>query len=586
MATTAATDMVTAVRAHRRDNRRVGPSGLVQSRGATIVLSLGFAAFRISLIGLGVSSHVLAQPVSQESATQETSADTRVPERAADADLRRLAGSAVRLPDMPEQAPARRLRIEPRVALRESWTDNIDLKNRDAQQSEWVSELKPGISIVANGARLKGELDYALTGLFHTRDSQRNDHQNALNAFGQLEVVERFFFVEARAQISQQFVSAFGARPASNTSDTQNRTETRVFSLTPYIKGRIASAAAYDLRFDEARSRANDSRVSDSNIRTWTGKIESTDLARFGWSVDFKDQRYDVKEGLDTETRLARGTLIYHVDRSLRIFVRGGRESNNYYGGDRSRAIHGAGVEWNPSERTQFSAENDKRFFGRGYRYSARHRTSLSAWNLAISKESTNTVDQLRRGSESTPFQRLFHLLATEIPDPERRAEQARQSLLAAGISPDATSENALLANQVFVDKRIEGSVVLLGGRSTIALSAFRSERRPVSQLALSGDDFALASLLKENGAAMNWSRTLSPLSSLATGVVWSRVTGSGSSTSPETTQLGFNVQLNKKFSPRTGGALGYRHVKFRSDGGATDDYRENAVFASIDHRF
>lgn len=538
-------------------------------------------------MGLGVSSHALAQPVGQESATQEASADTRVPERAPDADLRRLPGIAARLPDIAEQAPARRWRIEPRVALRESWTDNIALQNRDARQSEWVTELSPGISIAANGARLKANLDYALTGLFYARDSQRNDHQNALNAFGEFEAVENFLFVEARSQISQQLVSAFGARPVSNTSDTQNRTETRVFSLTPYIKGRIASAAAYDLRFDEAMFRSNNSQVSDSNVRTWSGKLESTsDLARFGWSVDFKDQRYDVKDGLDTETRLARGSLIYHLDRSLRIFVRGGRESNNYFGEDRSETIHGAGVEWNPTARTQLSAESDKRFFGRGYRYSVRHLTPLSAWNLVMSKEPTNAVDQLRRGSASTPFQRLFDLLATEIPDPVRRAEQARQTLLAAGIAPDASSESALLANQVFVDKRIEGSVALLGARNTFTVSAFHSERRPVLQVGSTGDDFATASLVKVNGAAMNWSRRLSPLSSLVAGVVWSRNTGSGSTTDLKSDQLAFNVQLSTKLSPKTGSALGIRHVRFESDGGVTDDYRENALFASIEHRF
>ena len=588
MAITAATDMATAVRVRRRDCRRCEPSEPAESRGATILLSFSLAAFRVALVGLGVSSQVLAQPVGQEGATEEASAAvTRVPESATDVDLRRLQGTAVKLPNVAEEAPARRWRIEPRVALRESWTDNIALQNRDAQQSEWVTELTPGISIAANGARLKGNLDYALTGLFHARDSQRNDHQNALNAFGQFEAVEKFFFIEARAQVSQQLVSAFGARPASNTSDTQNRTETRVFSLTPYIKGRIASAAAYDLRLDEAIFRSNDSQVSDSNIRTWTGKVESTsDLARFGWSADFKDQRYDVKEGLDTETRLARGSLIYHLDRSLRIFVRGERESNNYFGEDRSETIHGAGIDWNPSERTQLSAENDKRFFGRSYRYSLRHRMPLSAWNLVMSKESTNAVNQLRRGSESTPFQRLFDLLATEIADPVRRAEQARQTLLAAGISPDASSESALLANQVFVDKRIEGSVALLGARNTVTLSAFRSERKPVSPLGSTGDDFATASLVKENGAAINWSSALSPLSSLAAGVVWSRNTGSGSTTDLETDQLAFNVQLSTKLSPKTGGAVGYRYVRFRSDGGATDDYRENALFASIEHRF
>lgn len=592
MATTALTGMAMAARALERDASRFEISNAAKPRGMRAVVSYSLSAFRFALIGLGVSSHALAQTVGQDGVAQEravleTHPTALSPESATQPELRRQLGTSVRSPDVAEIPLARRWWVEPRAALRQTWTDNIALQGRESKRSDWVTEVAPGISIAANGARLKGNLDYALTGLFHARDSRRNDHQNALNALGALEVIESFFFVEARAQISQQLVSAFGARPASNTSDTANRTETRVFSFAPYIKGRMASATAYDLRFDEAMFRSSDNQVSGSNVRTWTGKLESTsDQARFGWSVDFKDQRYDVKDGLDTETRLAHGSLIYHLDRSLRIFVRGGRESNNYFGEDRSETIHGAGVEWNPTERNQLSAENDKRFFGRGYRYSMRHRTPLSAWNLVMSKESTNAVDQLRRGSASTPFQRLFDLLVTEVADPVRRAEQARQTLLAAGIAPDASSESALLANQVFVDKRIEGSVALLGARNTVTISAFHSERRPILQFGSTGDDFANASLVKANGAAINWSRRLSPLSSLVAGVVWSRNTGSRSTTDLRSDQRAFNVQLSTKLSPKTGGALGYRHVRFEADGSATDDYRENALFASVEHRF
>lgn len=584
--------MATATRASSLGTLRFDVPGGRRAHAARYLVSFSLTAFAVACLGVGFTAGAFAQAIAPAGGTstpaeqQDGQALTLDPERKAGSDSRRVSRRTDKSSDVIDGPPIRRWVIEPRVALRESWTDNIELRDDRFKESDWVTELTPGVSITANGARLKGKLDYAVTGLLYAKDSKRNDHQNALNAFGQLEAIENFFFVEARGLISQQLVSGFGARPASNTSDTRNRTETRVFSLTPYIKGELMSSAAYDLRFDVARTRTDQGEISDGTVRTWTGKLESTsDLARFGWLVDFKDQRYDVKDGFDSETQMGRGTLIYHVDRSLKTFVRAGRESNNYFGDDRSEMIHGVGVEWNPTGRTQISAENDKRFFGRSYRYSVRHRMPRSSWGLFMSKDSTNTVDQLRGGSENTPFNRLFDLLANEIPDELLRAERARQLLIEAGISPEA-GESGFLANQVYVDKRTEASVALLGVRNTVTLSAFRSEREPVAQVAASGDDFAIAARLKENGAALNWSSTLSALSSLSTGVVWSRISGRGSSASPETNQLAFSVQLSKKLGPKTGGSLGYRHVQYRSDDVVTEDYRENAVFAAIEHRF
>lgn len=593
MATTAATDMGMAARVSRTSARVFGVCGAVRhSARALHRVPFSLVAFASALFGAGMNSGAFAQavvPVGGVQSVERPSAQTgaSTPDPGNVTDPRRPPRLADNSADVNSEPAARRWRFEPRVALRQSWTDNIELRDDSFKKSDWVTEVTPGFSIVANGARLKGNLDYAITGFHYAKDSKRNDHQNALNAFGLFQAIDNFFFVEARGQISQQLVSAFGSRPVSNTSDTGNRTETRVFSLTPYVKGELGSVAVYDLRLDVAKSRTEDTQVSDGTIRTWTGKLESTsDLARFGWLVDFKDQRYDVKDGFDSESQLARGSLIYHLSRSLKIFVRAGRESNNYSGNDRSETIHGAGVEWNPTGRTQFSAENDKRFFGRSYRYAWRHRAPLSSWGIVMSKDTTNTIDQLRRGSESTPFQRMFDLLAAEFPDPILRAERARQALIDAGISPDAGPDSASLANQVFMDKRIEGSVALLGARNTLTLSAFRSERSAVSQFVSGGEDFARASRIRENGAAINWSSTLGSLSSLVTSVVWNRIGGSGSATSPGTNQLAFNVQLNRKLSPKTGTAVGYRHVRFDSDGTATEDYRENAIFAMIEHRF
>lgn len=478
-------------------------------------------------------------------------------------------------------------RVEPSITGQETWTDNVNLQPSTNARSDLITEISPGLSIHGAGGRVRADLDYRLTGLLYARDSALNDTQNFLNASGVVEAVEKILFVEARAQIAQQTISAFGIQPASNASATANRTETRNFSVSPYSKGSLGQWAAYDVRFQTAATRTKEETGTDSNVRRWDGRVASTtSLASFGWVLDYQNVRNDFRNGLDTKSTWARGTITYNIDPNLRVFARGGKETNNYFVEDRSYTTHGLGLEWAPTERTQLSLENDKRFFGRGYRYAFRHRTPHTAWNFVATQDATTTTNQLTKNPTGTAFDRFFDLLASQVPDPVQRAEQVRQLLISTGIPPESIPQAGFLATSVFIEKRAEASVALLGVRNTMTLSLFRSESKPVSLNASAADDFVVASRIVQRGAGVDWNHKLSSLSSLATMLRWERNSGSGTSTAEQTTLRSVSVALDTQLSPKTTGSIGLRHVRFDSEGGSGSDYRENAVLASVVHRF
>lgn len=84
-----------------------------------------------------------------------------------------------------------------------------------------------------------------MNNIFYTADpSQNNNTQNSLNAFGTLEAVENWLFIDASGNIYQQSISAFGAAPISpgvNTNVNSNITETSTYQVSPYIRGSFAA---------------------------------------------------------------------------------------------------------------------------------------------------------------------------------------------------------------------------------------------------------------------------------------------------------------------------------------------------------
>ena len=140
---------------------------------------------------------------------------------------------------VPEGAGGRGFSVVPTFALTETVTNNALLSSND-RRSDLITQVTPGIRMNSTGGRFRGFLDYSLTGIAYARNSASNEFQNSLNSFVNLEAVENWAFVDFRANISQQVISAYGTRTADSSLINSNRTEVRTFGISPYVKGRLA----------------------------------------------------------------------------------------------------------------------------------------------------------------------------------------------------------------------------------------------------------------------------------------------------------------------------------------------------------
>ena len=473
------------------------------------------------------------------------------------------------------------LSVVPRVSISETWTDNVRLSTND-RQSELISVLSPGIRISGDRGRLKGYFDYALNARYFAQNTAGADIQNALTAFGTLEAVENWAFVDLNAGISQQSVSALGTPLVGSTALSANQNESATVRLSPYVRGRLAGAVDYEARYILAANRNKAATESDTNSRDASVRLSGRGAgARLGWTVTAQQQSTSYSAGRSTESDLVNAALSYAVLPQLNLSVSGGQESNNFTTADKqSSATFGYGVSWIPSETTSFSASRENRRFGESFSISAAHRTARTAWRFTDSRSIANPAAQ-NGPVLGSAFDIFFNQFAGTEPDPVKRAVLVNSFLQANGIDPNSSVTTPFATSAVSVVRRQDLSFSLLGIRDTVTFIATRSESSRLDSLSLAVDDLSNGAVVRQSGLSVSYSHRLTPISSMSV------LVSAGQSSDSLGLQDNSNRLLNLSFSTRLGlkttAAVSARHVVFDS---STSPYTESAITGTVNLQF
>lgn len=478
--------------------------------------------------------------------------------------------------------------ITPTLAVSVEATDNLNLSPTN-RQSSLSTNIAPGISIYGSGDRAKLRLNYSMNNIFYTADpSQNNNTQNSLNAFGTLEAVENWLFIDASGNIYQQSISAFGAAPISpgvNTNVNSNITETSTYQVSPYIRGSFGSFADYQLRYSLSTTGSQAGNSFDSTTKTWLGSLAGkTRLANLGWSVYLNAVSTDQGNLRNTEDNQLRIDLSYQIDPQFRVSLIGGREEQNYDSFDKqSNNTRGYGFAWSPTERTKMEFTRVNRFFGPSNTFNFTHRTARTAWVMSASKEATSQQTQGNVGPGA--INSLLVIIYSADPRcstlPTAQREACAYNL--AANSPGSQLQGGFQTNQAVVQQLRLISFSLLGVRNTVTFSATQNNTQNVSafnQLAPIGSGPSQNNV-DQLGASVNWSHQLTPRSSLGATLASSKSKGTGLNSS-ETTQQYMSVNFTTQLGPQTNAGINARRVE--ADG--TTSYTENALTATVSHRF
>ena len=148
-------------------------------------------------------------------------------------------------------------------------------------------------------------------------------------------------FVDAKAEIFQQSISAFGPRLANNSGNSRNQRETRNYVVSPYVRGLLGSEAEYELRLSLFGSSApSDSSpdlgttVEEDSYRLYSGigyLRGTTGIAGLGWSADALTHSVHYPDGGRTvDWQMARAFAVYEVQPQVHLKAAIGRRAQHH----------------------------------------------------------------------------------------------------------------------------------------------------------------------------------------------------------------------------------------------------------------
>lgn len=475
--------------------------------------------------------------------------------------------------------------IEPRIALRGTYTDNVSLAAAP-ERGEFVTQVSPGIGISGRTPRFTGSLTYDAHLLFYARERERDRIANTLAAAGTLEAVENFFFIDADSRISQNYASPFAPRPADITTVTDNRAETRSAALSPYVRGLLPGGYSYEVRNRNAWTTSDNDAIAKVHTRQWSASLASP-IRLFGWSISGSDTNISREGPLarpDQDSRNVQARLIFQPDSTLRLYVSGGREENNFsLQQERSYDTYGYGALWQPTPRTTTQFDWNHRFFGVARSASFAHRTRLTAWNVTYSRDITNLQQELLLRETGDTRDLIDAIFRARIPDPVERARAVDEFLRLTGLAGSTfTVSSVFSTEQVFLQERLAGSMALIGARNSLTFNAFRSRSTSLGRIVGAGFLSAEADRVDQHGFGLSASHRLTPFTSLTASAnrLFSEAEPSGVDARNDLLSLGFTHTL----SPKTSTFAGATYTRFQSSAVATAHAR--SVFAGLSHRF
>jgi len=538
-------------------------------------------------------------------------AECRLPQRAKSMMVAALGASVAFAPQAlraQEAAPANiasRITVVPRVSVTETITNNVRLSNVN-QQSEFITQISPGIRISSTGGRIRGSLDYSLSEVLYAKNTTGRQSLNNLSANGTVEAVDNWAFLDFNGNVGQQSISAFGTPAGNGVLVGGNSTEASVFRLSPYVRGRFGEVADYEARYTLVSSRSSAAAASGTDQRDLSVRLNSG-RSGYGlsWAVDLGRQTTDYDAGRSTSSSAFNARLQYALNERWGTYLRVGHEANDFavangqssdfvaLGGswtpnpelivnlDRdNRGFTGIGINWAPSRRATLSVTRDGRIYGATHSIALAYRTPLTAWTFSDSRSATSSPVSGSGFQSVSLYELLVNQFAATEPDPIKR-DQYDAFLQGNGIKPGLTAVGGFLSSSLALQRSQQASFALFGSRSTLSMVLSRSSSRKLDTLSTAVDDFVTSSVVSQNGFGVNYAYRLTARSSLT--LAAARQASSGNNGVASTASKSFNVNLSTQLTRDASATLGARRVIFDS---TTNPYTETAVTGSVQVQF
>ncbi len=494
------------------------------------------------------------------------------------------AGTLAALP-----ATAENWTVTPAIGVTETYTTNANLAPSGQAESSFVTSVTPSIAVNGVGARARLSGSAAVEGLWYKGEYQDSSLYPRVNLLGNVEAIEKFFYVEGAINVSQQYLSPFGPQPAGNIGATDNRYTSTAFRVSPYIQGVLPGQISYLLRNDSIWNNLGNTPDTPGFVgafyNQWIGRLDSP-IRTFGWSIDVNTSYTKFTNEQALTNQIARGILHWQPDAQLRLDAIGGYEKNDYFVTKSENAVYGAGGEWRPTDRTTVAGEWQYRFFGSSYFALVNHRNPFSAFNVNASRNITTYPQQLFGLPAGGDVAGLLNAaFTTRIPDPAQRAAAVQAFLNQTGLPATLQAPLNFYTQQVSLYEQQSATFTLFGVRNATAFTIYNRKQEVISggTGAPLPPPFGQLNNNTQRGGAVTFSHRLTPLTSLNATATRYDTIATAPFTGKSTTDF-FLVNVGTRLSPKTDGFTGLTYTMF--DSNVSNDYNAFTAYVGLNHRF
>lgn len=481
-----------------------------------------------------------------------------------------LAGAMILL--SVSDADAQQWEIEPFIQAIATYTDNVFLDQEGLEQTDYVGQLNPGISIAKDQGRFTTDLNYRMQSVFFASDSDLNAIYHQLNANGTLDVAAERLFIDADAMIDQSVVDPRVAIPTSNVVATQNLGDIFLANVNPYYVQPLGGSDVY-LRLDYVWGIG---RYDGFGVETFSNVDDFTqDRAGFYLGTDDQDTGFEWSatydyQFVDYETvpnyKFERAAIGFGIPlaRGFRFVALGGLESDltvSTIAGGLDSDFWEVGFRYGSVQENVIEIRGGERFFGNTYygniQYSGQRFTTSVLYR---ENPTTSALDGL--GAPVAPF-------STSTAD--GAFEEA----------PPVDEIDVLpVRGEIYISKVLTARIEYATGKTLLFLS-YSDEERDF------GDDPDTLEGVQDRQASttLGIDYDLGPRTQFGVAAAWTRYFYADTTT--ETTIATVILSLRREVGRETDLEISYRHaLQDTTSASEFGNYTENAIDIGLVRRF
>lgn len=443
--------------------------------------------------------------------------------------------------------PTRGLSFHPRVLVRETYSDNINLAPSSRAQSDLITEVIPGFDLQAAGSRVQGSLHYSLQGVAYLSHSKYDHIYNQASANGTGVILPNHLFLRANTAYSQAVINPAAPGGTNNIFVTGNTTNAWVSRVNPYWLQSLGRVGTSTLSYAFGNIQYASGRLSDSHSNTYQATLTSpSGNDRWSWNGDLREYHDWISNGIQIIQRDVQGELGYRIYGHFTLLADGGWEYNEQKRANNSifkGPYWAAGFRWS-SPFNVFQFKYGHRFFGKTYNALWEHRAARVVTRISYDQ----TVSYVNLALQEQALGASVAQLYPNFP------------------------LSSLNVFDLYVSKRFAGSIQYNYSKTRVQLTAFDERREYLTQ---PGSDHVTGVTLADD-----WK--FAPRTSVLSSFTWAhdRFRGGQSYilTSPQ-------VSLRYMVDPTAFAEVGYRY-EHRNANVQSSSFAMNMIYAEFSKTF